>query len=232
MQNDRSSKFRTTLGSYGVTLLKTFAVQACLFFSLAFSFKAQAAQTVNILDERATTSDDPYSVSANFVVNNKDKDQARVWIEVDIEGGYWDADLHREEIALKNHFMVSHSISQKTRSSISRKGPSNPLSAASFRRVIFLGGRTLIYPGVANLLQKSKSDPMTMDFACFRSLMSSSKCSSNDKCRAASYELRCCTGCSNALFSHSRQLFVISGKVLALWNILRFRIRTFHLKLF
>lgn len=70
----------------------------CVLTSVAFGGRARAEDTVPVLDERSTTTDDPYSVNAKFVVNDE---LGRAWVEVEIDGGYVDADLHREEVFLK-----------------------------------------------------------------------------------------------------------------------------------
>lgn len=72
-----------------------------LLLAVCATASAHSAETVRVLDERATTTDDPYSVTTKFVVNNESKELGRAWIETEIDGGYVDADLRREEVFVK-----------------------------------------------------------------------------------------------------------------------------------
>jgi hypothetical protein len=62
-----------------------------------------AAQSVRIVDEKATTTETPYSVSAAFNVNHENKELKRAWVEVEVKGGYVDMNLHREIVLIKKN---------------------------------------------------------------------------------------------------------------------------------
>jgi len=61
-----------------------------------FGSAVHAEEVVKVLDQVSPTGGSPYSVSGKFVPNDQNKELGRAWIEVEIVGDYYDADLDRE----------------------------------------------------------------------------------------------------------------------------------------